>query len=119
MTQRSHLIGVCLLGCIIAALFGLVVAVRFDAAIPAFVSAALLPSAACYFAGVRDLRILARIALYAAIGWSITFPLDPQVAQVAGHYYSRVARAPLVGYEWYIACSCAASFKSSWPASRL
>ena len=109
VNERRHLLVACLLGCTVAALIGVLMAVKFNSAVPAIVSATLIPPAACYAAGVRALRPLAKVALYSSIGWGITYSLKPQISQSASSHNARIAQAPLVGTEWYIACSCVSS----------
>ena len=84
MNRRFRLLGSCFTGCIIASLAG------------------LIPCAACWLAGIRDPKQLAKISAYAFIGWALTFALQPAVAQSAASHAQRIAGLPLVGREWHI-----------------
>ena len=102
MNRRFQLLGSCFAGCIIASLAGLWLMLAFDAPMFAALAAGTIPCAACWLAGIRDPKQLAKISAYAFIGWSLTFALQPAVAQSAASHAQRIAGLPLVGREWHI-----------------
>ena len=102
MNRRFQLLGSCFAGCIIASLAGLWLMLAFDAPMLAALAAGTIPCAACWLAGIRDPKQLAKISAYAFIGWSLTFALQPAVAQSAASHAQRIAGLPLVGREWHI-----------------
>ena len=102
MNRRFRLLGSCFTGCIIASLVGLWLMLAFDAPVFAALAAAVIPCVACWLAGIRDPKQLAKICVYAFIGWTLTFALQPAVAQSAASHAQRIAGLPLVGREWHI-----------------
>ena len=102
MNRRFQLLGSCFAGCIIASLAGLWLMLAFDAPMLAALAAGTIPCAACWLAGIRDPKQLAKISAYAFIGWSLTFALQPAVVQSAASHAQRIAGLPLVGREWHI-----------------
>lgn len=105
MKRRFRLLAVCFVGCAIGSLAGLWLMLTFDAPMLAALAAGLLPTVTCWLAGLRDQKQLAKIALYAAVGWMLTFALQPAVAQSAASHAQRIAALPLVGLEWHIPAS--------------
>ena len=102
MKRRFRLLGSCFTGCAIASLAGLWLMLAFDAPMLAALAAAIVPCAACWLAGLRDPKQLAKISVYAFIGWALTFGLQPAVAQSAASHAARISGLPLVGREWHI-----------------
>jgi len=66
----------------VASLAGLWLMLAFDAPMLAALTAYLFPTTACWFAGLRDPRQLAKIALYVFVGWGLTFGLQPAMANL-------------------------------------
>jgi hypothetical protein len=90
-------------------LVGLILRIQFDVAFFELVSATCFPSLACRIAGITDKKQLAKIAVYAGIGWMITYFLGPAVTQSAASHAQRIAASPLIGNEWHIATSLASA----------
>lgn len=105
MRQRFRLLCTCFTGCVAGSLAGLWLMLAFDAPMLAALAAGLLPPTASWFAGLRDAKQLAKIALYGFVGWVLTFALQPAVAQSAASHAQRIAGLPLVGREWHIPAS--------------
>ncbi|MBN1587912.1 MAG: hypothetical protein JW888_00190, partial [Pirellulales bacterium] len=59
----------------------------------------------CWMSGITDKKQLAKIAAYAAVGWALTFVLQPSIAQSASSHARRILALPLVGYDWHIVAS--------------
>jgi len=81
----------------------------FDAPMLAALAGGLLPTVTCWLAGLRDKKQLSKIASYAAVGWILTFALQPAMAQSAASHAQRIAALPLVGREWHIPASVAST----------
>ena len=80
--------------------------VTFEATVLAMFSAGIFPAMACYLAGVRDTKQLFKIGGYAAIGWILTFSLQPAISHAEDSYLRRMMHAPMLGYDWHIPASC-------------
>jgi hypothetical protein len=93
----------------VAAFFGLWAMLEFDAPILALLSAATFPVFAGWVAGLHDRKQLAKIAVYAALGWALTFMLQPVTVQYPSSRASRIAESPLVRCEWQIPASAVSS----------
>ena len=105
MTRLNRLLS-CLAGCLVATLVGLLAMLKFDAPVFALLSAAVFPTFAVWIAGLIDRKQLAKIAAYAAVGWALTFMLQPISGQSSTSRARRVAESPLVGHEWHVPASC-------------
>ena len=93
-----------LIGGIAGAIVGLAAAIAADASFFSLASAVLAPVLACRIAGMRQWQLLAKVAFYAAIGWTITLALGPATSQSATSRARRLAEDPLVGHGWLMAC---------------
>ena len=102
---RVNTMFACFAGCVIAALIGLLALLKFDMPILAMISAGLLPAIACWLAGMTNKKQLAKIAGYAAIGWMLTFMLQPAIAQTTASHVRRIMTMPLLGHDWHIPAS--------------
>lgn len=105
MSSRLNNLLACFAGCVVAALVGLLGLLKFDAPILAMLSAGVVPAIACWLAGMTDKQQLAKIAVYAALGWMLPFMLQPVVAQSAASHAQRIMSLPLLGHEWHILAS--------------
>lgn len=102
--RRTRLLLSLLIGGVAGTILGLAGAIAADASFFSFASAVLASVLACRIAGVRDGQLVAKIALYAAIGWVLTFALGPATSQSAESRAQRLAEDPLVGDGWLVAC---------------
>lgn len=105
MADRINLIVACLAGSVIATLVGLLALLKLDAPILAMLSAGLFPAIACWKTGIADNRQVAKIAGYAAMGWLLTFMLQPITAQSSASHVRRILTSPLLGQDWHIPAS--------------
>jgi hypothetical protein len=78
---------------------------KFDAPVLAMISAGLFPAIACWKTGMIENRQVAKIAGYAAIGWMLTFMLQPVAAQTSASHLRRILTLPLLGHEWHVPAS--------------
>ena len=92
----------CFTGCVIAALLGLILLLKFDNELLAILSAAVFPTDGCYLSGIKGHRQLGKIALYAGIGWTLGYALQPAVAQTSASHIQRILKLPLLGYDWHV-----------------
>ncbi|TWT65924.1 hypothetical protein Pla123a_48350 [Posidoniimonas polymericola] len=53
--------------------------------------------------------MLAKVAFLAAIGWGLTYALEPQVSQSWLSHWQRTAASPFAGYGWFVACGAVSS----------
>ena len=105
MANRINILITCLAGCIVAALFGLLMVFKFRAPFLAMVSAAVFPAVACWISGISNRKQLAKIAAYGAIGWMLASMLRPIVGQTPVLRAARIADLPLLGFEWLLFAS--------------
>ena len=105
LKKRLNMMLACFLGCVVAALLCLLIAIKLDSPFLALVVAGMLPAGACFCAGLRDRKMVAKIVIYATVGWALTFMLAPQIGQSPDSRTRRIADVPLVGKEWYIPSS--------------
>jgi hypothetical protein len=105
MAQRINTMLACIAGCIIAALTGLLVLLKFDAPILAMLSAGLFPAIACWLTGTVGIKQVGKIAGYAAMGWLPAFMLQPAIAQSSASHVRRILTLPLLGHDWHIPAS--------------
>lgn len=102
--DRFVLIATCLVGTAVAAMLGLPVAILTDSMIVAWLLSAAIPCTALWLVGLRSGGQLAKIAIYALLGWIVCRGLEPTISEVAASRVRRIAQDPLAGKGWYIAC---------------
>ena len=101
MAERINNLFACLAGCVVGALLGLLCLIRFDEPVLALLSAGTAPAIACWLGGISDKNQIAKIFVFASIGWLLTYMFQPVVAQSASTHAERVASMPMLGYEWH------------------
>lgn len=105
LSRRFNLLLVCFVGSFLGALIGLLAVIKTGSPVLAVLAASVLPVVCCSVAGFQNPKLLAKIAIYAAIGWGLTFVLQPQISQSSTSSSLRVASATFAGYGWYLPCS--------------
>jgi hypothetical protein len=105
MAKRLNILFACFTGCVVAALFGLLLMLLFVTPIFAMLSAGAFPTIACRIAGIDDKKQLLKIAVYGAVGWILMFMLQPSISQPLTLRLQRIVEMPLVGYDWHIPAS--------------
>lgn len=113
LAKRLNILMICLAGCIVAGLFGLWALIKLNNEWLAFFSATTFPVIGCWYAGLHDRKQLAKIAMYAALGWFLAAMLRP--VTVEAPRFREISRArrimngPLAGQEWQIPASVVSS----------
>ena len=102
IVNRSNRLIACFVGCIIASLLGLVLVFVLDSPWFAFLTAAVIPTLACWRSGISSSAQLIKISAYSGTGWMLTFMLQPGFAQSAASHARRIAELPLAGNEWHL-----------------
>ena len=105
MSKRFNTMAACFCGCVIGSCLGLMLLLQFDTALFAMLCAGVCPLIACWISGIRDKAQLAKVGVYAAGGWILTYWLEPGVAQSAASYFRRVLALPWVGHDWHVIAS--------------
>ena len=95
MAARTNNLIACFSGCVIASLIGLNFMIRFDVGFFGLVSATLIPALACRIAGITDKTQLAKIAVYAVIGWMIPYSLKNPYSIIRWHSWHDIRLDPL------------------------
>jgi hypothetical protein len=99
----------CFTGCIIAALFAFVMVVTYKAPLVALVSLVIFPVSACWMSGIKSKKQLCKIVAYIVISWIFVAMLKPSISETAASRSVRLAKMPLLGYEWYIITNSAST----------
>ena len=105
MSNRLNNMAACLAGCILAALFGLLTLLKFDAPFVALISAGAFPAFACWMSGIKNNKQLCKVGVYGTIGWMLAYMLQPVISQSSVSRAARIAELPLLGHEWHIFAS--------------
>ena len=104
MAFKINIFLACLVGCVVASLAGIWVAVQFDAGLLSFFLSVVIPVAFCYRAGLRGRKYLAAIAIYASAGWIIGGMFNPVVTMGPSARLKEIMDSPLVGHDPLIPC---------------
>ena len=94
--RKPYVVLACFLGCVLGGLIGHGIQAREYNVWIAFVAATILPTSFCIIAGLRDRHQILKLAVYAGVGWALTFILRPRVAGI------NVPPAPPY---WFVYCS--------------
>ena len=77
MPMRAHVIIASFIGCLVSALSGLYLMLRFGSPVLPSLVAILLPPLVLWKAGGVDLTFLAKVSISASVGWTLGFNLAP------------------------------------------
>jgi len=92
---RTNNLIACFSGCVIASLVDLNYRIRFDVGFFGLVSVTFIPALACRIAGITDKTQLAKIAVYAIIGWMIPYSLTRPDWIIRRHSWHDIRLDPL------------------------
>ena len=111
MANRINLIVACLAGCVISVLLAVLLMLKFDSTLLAFLPTICLPSLACWLGGLKRQNVLLMIAVFAAIGWFAGTAFTPAVAMSPRSQIERNVNRPLAGHDPILPCAiCGAVF---------
>ncbi|MEN1681798.1 MAG: hypothetical protein AAGJ46_19630 [Planctomycetota bacterium] len=100
--RKSYLLTGCVTAIAISLLVGLTSAKKDHSPHYAMLAAIILPMSGCYAAGLKSRKTLFKVAAYSALGWWLTWMLQPSIARA-----STSPRAVVEDY-WVVACGCVA-----------
>ena len=92
--RRAYLLLLTVCSCLIGAIVGVYFSIRLDADAPSLIAATAFPAVGAYLGGVRDRRLLAKIACYAFAGWFLCLVLLPP--QIDVHFSAK---------SWHLFCT--------------
>ena len=95
----------CFAGCVISVLLAVYLMLTFDSALLAFVPTLILPSLACWLAGLRRRDVLLMIAIFGTIGWFAGTAFTPGVAMSRQQQIEHRLKLPLAGRDPIVPCA--------------